>query len=92
MITRAEYAAFRQRKKEQDALAEKSLQSLWEKEQTLKHRAEAEERLFHSFFQADQCGWLPIRFAEAMIDKIYLFPDGRIDLLYRFQRGEGRLE
>lgn len=92
MITRAEYAAFRQRKKEQDALAEKSLQSLQEKEQKLKHRAEAEEWLLRSFFQADQCGWLPIRFAEAMIDKIYLFPDGRIDLLFRFQRGEGRLE
>lgn len=92
MITRAEYAAFRQRKKEQDALAEKSLQSLREKEQKLKHRAEAEEQFLRSFLQEDPCGWLPIRFAEAMIDKIYLFPDSRIDLLYRFQRGEGRME
>lgn len=99
-VGREEYAAYLQRKKEQDILAAQKLKEIRENIQKVKRRAENEERFMRALWQSGRCGvqelpsldsrsrdirCIDIRFIEAMIERIDVFPDGTIDIFFRFR-------
>lgn len=87
IITREEYVDFKQNKKEQYDIAEKRWEKLKQKSSQAKRNAEEENKFLHSLLKADNCKKLNIELVEALIEKISVFPDGIIDIVYKFSNG-----
>lgn len=84
MITGEEYDTFRKNRKEKERYAEKSLEEMKQKLRKAKHKAEEENKFLRSLFKVDKCKRLNIQLVEALIKKITVFPDGVIDIVYKF--------
>ncbi len=85
VITREEYEVFKQNKREQEDFAEKRLREIKKKCRKTKSRVEEENQFLRSLLKVDNCNKLNILLVEALIEKISVFPDGLIDIVYRFQ-------
>lgn len=89
--TKEEYLKSRQYKKEQENFSEKRKAELREKIQDCKLQAEEKnqflEAILKTNLKAGKCKKLDIHLAEALIAKILLFPDGIIEIYYKFTDG-----
>ena len=89
--TKEEYLKSRQYKKEQEDFSEKRKAELREKIQDCKLQAEEKnqflEAILKTTLKAGKCQKLDIHLAEALIDRILLFPDGIIEIYYKFTDG-----
>lgn len=87
VITRAEYDVFKQNKKEQNYFAEKRLEEIRRKIRKAKSKAEEENKFLRSLLKVEKCKKLNIQLVEALIEKIIVFSDGVIDIVYKFSDG-----
>ncbi|MBQ3601129.1 MAG: recombinase family protein [Lachnospiraceae bacterium] len=87
-ITKEEYLAFKQNKKEQDNYAKKSLEEMKQKIRRAKDKAEEENKFLCSLLKADICKTLNIQLVEAFMEKISIFSNGVVDIVYTFSKGE----
>lgn len=87
VITREEYLLFQQNRKEQDNFAEKRREEIKRKIQRAKSRMEEENKFLRSLLKAEQCKRLNIQLVESMIEKISVFPDGKLEITYKFSNG-----
>lgn len=87
LITSEEYNAFKQNKKEYEKYAEKRLEEIGRKVKKAKCRAEEENKFLRSLFKAGKCKKLNVQLVESLIEKILIFPDGVIDITYKFSEG-----
>ena len=87
VLTREEYDTFKQNKKEQDDFAERRLEEIKQKIRAAKRKAEEENKFLRSLLKVDKCKRLNIQLVEALIEKINVFPDGVIDIVYKFSNG-----
>lgn len=87
MITREEYNAFKQNKKEQEIYSEKRLEEIKRKVKKARCRAEEENKFLRSLLKVDKCNGLNIQLVESLVEKISVFPDGVIDITYKFSNG-----
>lgn len=94
VITKEEYNVFRQGKKEQEARAGKRMEEIRERIKRAESRTEAESSFLRPLFRenGDKCVKLNIRLAEALIEKICIFPGGVIDITYSFGDRRGVLK
>lgn len=90
MIARDEYELFRRRKRRQEELAEKSLEEIRQKRRQAGSSVQEEKDFLCSLLKGDTGIKPDILFIEAMHEKISIFPDGVVDITYRFQ-GEDRV-
>ncbi len=86
-ITREEYDAFKQNRKEQEDYAEKRLQEIKQKLRKARCRAEEENKFLRSLLKVDKYIRLNLQLVEALIEKISVSPDGVIDIAYKFSDG-----
>ena len=87
VITKEEYSVFKQNKKEHENYAAKRLDEIRRKVKKAKCRAEEENKFLRSLFKADKCKKLNIQLVESLVEKILVFPDGVIDITYKFSDG-----
>ncbi len=86
--TKEEYLKSRQYRKEQAGFSEKRKAELRKKIQDCKLQAEEKKQFLNQFLKEGSCQKLDIYLAEALIGKILLFPDGIIEIYYKFTNGE----
>jgi len=79
---------FMRYKKEQKDFLEKRGEELKKKIQDCKLQAEEKKQFLNQFLKEGSCQKLDIYLAEALIGKILLFPDGIIEIYYKFTNGE----
>lgn len=87
MITREEYNAFKQNKKEQEIYSKKRLEEIKRKVKKARCTAEEENKFLRSLLKMDKCNGLNIQLVESLVEKISVFPDGVIDITYKFSNG-----
>ena len=85
--TKEEYLEFKQYKKEQEDFSEKRNAELKKKIQDCKLQAEEKNQFLEAVLKAGKCQKMDIRLAEELISKILLFPDGIIEIYYKFTDG-----
>ncbi len=82
-----EYIQSRQYKKAQEDFLGKRRAELNKKVQDCKLQAEEKNRFLMSILKAEKCRKLDIYLAEALVEKIFVFPDGIIEIYYKFADG-----
>lgn len=87
MITREEYDAYKQQKREQENYSEKRLQEIRRKIKKARSRAEEENKFLRSLLKVDKCHGLNIQLVESLVERINVFPDGVIEITYKFSDG-----
>lgn len=85
--TKEEYLEFKHYKKEQEDFSEKRNAELKKKIQDCKLQAEEKNQFLEAVLKAGKCQKMDIRLAEELISKILLFPDGIIEIYYKFTDG-----
>lgn len=86
-ITKEEYIKFKQYKKEQAEFSEKRRAELKKKIQDCKLQAEQKNQFLNNILKIGKCKKPDIFLAEALIDKIFVFPYGVIEIYYKFANG-----
>lgn len=90
--TKEKYLKSRQYKKEQEDFSEKRRAELNEKIQRCKLKAEEKNQFLKDILKSGKYMKLDINLAEALIDKILVFPCGIIEIYYKFTDGGVQLE
>ena len=85
--TKEEYMKSRQYKKEQEGFSEKKRAELKKKIQDCKLQTEEKNQFLENILKAGKYQKLDIYLAEALIDSILIFPDGIIEIYYKFTDG-----
>ncbi|MFG6395589.1 MAG: recombinase family protein [Lachnospiraceae bacterium] len=85
--TKEEYMQSRQYKKEQEGFSEKRRAELKKKIQDCKLQTEEKNQFLENILKAGKYQKLDIYLAEALIDSIFIFPDGIIEIYYKFTDG-----
>ncbi len=86
-MAKEEYIQARQYKKEQKDFLEKRGEELKKKIQDCKLLAEEKNHFLMSLIKAVKCQEMDINLAEALIRRILVFPDGIIEIYYKFTDG-----
>lgn len=88
-ISAAEYIAFRENRAEYERFCEKRLEELKRKIRRSEIRAEEQDKFLRSLKKVSKAPKLNVQMIEALIEKITVSPEGMIDILFRFQNGNG---
>lgn len=88
-ISAAEYIAFRENRAEYERFCEKRLEELNRKIRRSEIRAEEQDKFLRSLKKVNKAPKLNVHMIEALIEKITVSPEGMIDILFRFQNGNG---
>lgn len=89
-ITKEEYDFFCDNRKKQDDLARKEKGELQERMERAGALAEAENRILCSIWDLEGEHELRRQLLEALVEKITVWPEGRIVIQYRFSKGESQ--
>lgn len=87
MISRREYDAWKKRIREWEIRAEKRREEIRETVKRARCQAEEENQFLCALLRAEPCRKLNIPFVEAFIEKILIFPDGLIEIGFKFSDG-----
>jgi len=80
-ISGQEYAAFRENRAEYEKYCEKRLEELKRKIRRSEIRPEEQDKFL--------CSLKKVQMIDALIERITVFPEGIIDILFRFEGGDG---
>lgn len=84
IVSKEEYECFKASKKEQEQYAEKRVEEIQKKIKKISSKSEKENKFLRSLLKVNRCKKLNIQLVESLIEKISIFPDGVIDIVYRF--------
>lgn len=87
VLRQEDYEQFRRMKTEQEDFLEVRIAEMKEKNRKLKERLEREREFLSKLSQVREGKKLNIKLVEALIDKIWVYPDKTIDIHFRFSRG-----
>ena len=88
IVSKEEYECFKASKKEQEQYAEKRVEEIQKKIKKISSKSEKENKFLRSLLKVNKCKKLNIQLVESLIEKISIFPDGVIDIVYRFSDGD----
>lgn len=88
-ISGPEYAAFRENRAEYETYCEKRLEELKRKIRRGEIRSEEQDKFLCSLKKVKRCKKLNVQIIDALIERITVFPEGIIDIQFRFGGGDG---
>lgn len=88
-ITGLEYAAFRNNRTEHDSFCEKRIKELKRKIRKSESRMEEENRFLRSLQSARGHKKLNVHLVDSLIERIDVFPDGKLEIRFLFGKGGG---
>ena len=84
IISKEEYDIFKKNRKEHDTFAEKRSAELQSIIRATKKKAEEENKRLLSLTGVNSCQKINIYLIESLVEKIVVFPDGTVDIVFRF--------
>ena len=88
-ISKQEYAAFRVNRAEFEKYCEKRLEELKRKIRRGEIRSKEQDTFLRSLKKVKRCKKLNVQMIDALIERITVFPEGIIDIQFRFGGGDG---